>query len=575
FPFTQMASTLDSIRPPPILPPLRGIYAGKYKDRNPDLKTAGIVSDVGGDTAATATKEMERAESPEPTKKFHRTFRSEPGERIVFYGKASDPQLRWAERMTHGIKYPKGEGAGGVLNPTPLTFYQQRFMDRLEAAQVNAKKRPLGRCPDGREMGLLPQNLDKDNTTFGITVEKIGSAGELLNPSATPIELATEAASDANTYLVSHKALLAGEQASRGYNWRLKDAGGAKRWGKPTPHDNTGGGTRKCMSWIGDEAAARREALVDKRLDDFRERTQPQLGKNLDPIKDTMKVPPDHTFGVLHKPDPYGVGDLLHGRAPKHFLRGEDRRRALVAALRTQLKTMNYERFKDLEDAFRFYDKSGSGKLSADDIRAACREMSVPLDDSLLEQLIDFCDVNGDGLIDYQEFANFLNWRDISVRSQSDYGKRTLDSEARLARQIDESISAHKTTNSMYSAAVGRYDPTRFRTYGCATIRSDLPAPAVRSVSDRRAYGNEGDAASCLNPSIFTSHGVFEHDLKAPRSAEEISGIFSAAGISLDDSLVRRAFDLAGADRLGIDEFRKVWARAAAEDAASNTEGCC
>ena len=97
--------------------------------------------------------------------------------------------------------------------------------------------------------------------------------------------------------------------------------------------------------------------VVAKRVDDFRERTQPQLGQVHDPIKETMRVPPDHSYGILFKPDEFGAGDLMHGRAEGNYLRGCDRDRGLVAAIRQQLKKANYHNFNDLRAAFDHYDE--------------------------------------------------------------------------------------------------------------------------------------------------------------------------------------------------------------------------
>ena len=97
--------------------------------------------------------------------------------------------------------------------------------------------------------------------------------------------------------------------------------------------------------------------IVSKRVDDFRERTQPQLGKVHDPIKETLLVPPDHTFGVMIKPDEYGAGDLIHMRVPGEYLRRKERERGVLAAIRQHLKKANYHNFGDLKEAFRFYDK--------------------------------------------------------------------------------------------------------------------------------------------------------------------------------------------------------------------------
>lgn len=42
----------------------------------------------------------------------------------------------------------------------------------------------------------------------------------------------------------------------------------------------------------------------------------------------------------------------------------------------------------------------------------ACEQAGLHLDEKLLDQLLDYCDVDKDGLINYLEFANFLNWKD-------------------------------------------------------------------------------------------------------------------------------------------------------------------
>ena len=45
-------------------------------------------------------------------------------------------------------------------------------------------------------------------------------------------------------------------------------------------------------------------------------------------------------------------------------------------------------------------------------LRESCLKFHLPVEPELLEQLMDICDVNRDGFIDYVEFANFLNWKD-------------------------------------------------------------------------------------------------------------------------------------------------------------------
>lgn len=58
--------------------------------------------------------------------------------------------------------------------------------------------------------------------------------------------------------------------------------------------------------------------------------------------------------------------------------------------------------------------------------------------------------------------------------------------------------------------------------YGVPTIRSDIPAPRIRRISDRTNYGEEGTAYSLLHPTIFSQKGVFERDFFKTRSKKEV-----------------------------------------------------
>ena len=62
-----------------------------------------------------------------------------------------------------------------------------------------------------------------------------------------------------------------------------------------------------------------------------------------------------------------------------------------------------------------------------------------------------------------------------------------------------------------------------YRCYGVPTIRTDLPAPRIRRVDDRKNYGDESDAYGLVNPSVFSQRGVHEKDFLLPRSKEEVS----------------------------------------------------
>ena len=102
-----------------------------------------------------------------------------------------------------------------------------------------------------------------------------------MNPPKTAQQVYDEGEVGRNLYRLSHKDFWVGEQKQRNYT-----LGSYKRFdnfGVPTPHDNEGNPTYKSLKWVTELLGEKAAPIVSKRVDEFRERTQPQLGKVHDP----------------------------------------------------------------------------------------------------------------------------------------------------------------------------------------------------------------------------------------------------------------------------------------------------
>lgn len=564
----------------------QSIYAGKYKDRTPQLRPAGKLT-TSGDKIITCLKPPHdgRPPSPDVIRRFRSTMRPDAGEMRIFYGKAKDPQLVWAKEMTHGINTHPSQFANELVNPRPKTLFQQRTLDRKENLYSSHKRAPLGIAHD-QSVGL-PKGLNKYEFTFGLPTALDIGAGGLINPNKTYADVENETRVGHELYLRSHMDFDAGEQFHRSYtspNFNFKS-----KFGMPTPHDVSGKHLKKTLKWISEVEQDRATKIVSKRVDEFRERSQNQLGQTRDPIKDTLRVHPDHTFGILLKPDQYGAGDLLHMRTPGHYLRGHDRQRGFIAAIRQHLKKSNYHNFKDLQSAFKHYDKDGSGKIDLNELREVCIQFSLPVEPELLCLLMDYCDTDKDGQINYIEFANFLNWKDkmpdgqdeptLNKQAPKEVVEETLAREndmtpqtpqsaestpRRLQKQIDKAFGDQRTSASMINAVIGPngISTKDFRCYGVPTIRTDLAAPRIRRMDDRKNYGDESDAYGLVNPSMFSQKGVYEKDFLLPRSKEEIRQIFTNIGVLLTgetfENLYQSAAKLHPKGFVSVEAFRAV-----------------
>ncbi|KAJ8320714.1 hypothetical protein KUTeg_002358 [Tegillarca granosa] len=236
--------------------------------------------------------------------------------------------------------------------------------------------------------------------------------------------------------------------------------------------------------------------------------------------------------------------------------------------------------------------QENKGKIDVNDLREACIQYHLPVEPELLEQLMDACDVNRDGCIDYLEFSNFLNWKDkmpsgfpqktetnlelikentniestSRLASDADLVRRTPQSAEstprRLQKQIDKAIGDHRTSSSMINAVIGGVNTQDYRRYGVPTVRSDLPAPRIKRVDDRKNYGDESDAYGLVNPSLFSRHNVYEKDFLLPRTKEEIMEIFTSIGTRMTRENLEQLYDTAAQLHpkgfVSVESFRNI-----------------
>ncbi|WJX85548.1 hypothetical protein P8452_67984 [Trifolium repens] len=63
---------------------------------------------------------------------------------------------------------------------------------------------------------------------------------------------------------------------------------------------------------------------------------------------------------------------------------------------------------KELKEAFWVFDKDKDGYISSNELRSVLRAIGEKVTEEELDQMIKMADMNGDGLIDYQEFIRMM-----------------------------------------------------------------------------------------------------------------------------------------------------------------------
>lgn len=103
------------------------------------------------------------------------------------------------------------------------------------------------------------------------------------------------------------------------------------------------------------------------------------------------------------RPD-YELMELPRGKGPASPVVVREHTAALSDRIHTK--------FKMLKDAFRSFDENKDGRLSKQELLMAIRCFNLPIPIEHAVQIAELCDEDGDGLINYNEFASALKRKD-------------------------------------------------------------------------------------------------------------------------------------------------------------------
>ncbi|XP_038151317.1 EF-hand domain-containing family member B [Cyprinodon tularosa] len=536
------------------------------RDKNQELPRAWKLPPIG-DSVKSCLEEIPHPPTPPALRKYRSSNRPEPEAITVAPWKANDPDV--ASALVHGIRTKSSLPVSDLIAPPKKTDLKQKLEELSESIYASNRKAPLGRTP----VTDLPAWYS-EKTTFGLKTVKGQDARQLINPPKTTEELEKEALEGHEAYIQSHNSYFPGEQIDRKYesnNFNKKSC-----FGIPTPHFSDG--RNLCKALRGLDSCRINFPNPSWKRAGTKEKLALQLGQTTNIRKNTLTLPSEFRLGIVTPSHPCGAGDFIYCTEPGEFVKGLDVQRGLVSALRHRLKIANLQNFPSLLKAFRYYDKKGQGLIDKEDLQAVCHEFNLEISDKVLDDLMEYCDTDKDGFINFVEFANFLNWKNrmpiSECRSYSaavNVGRKPSSEPQQplfpqdLIRPEDlepiEPGSSQKTVRTLrrpkassdhFSTAaseIGAYIdvPPKLngRTYGIPSGRFDIPAPRIKRINDRINYSDLSTAADVIFPPVYAQWGVQKEDFFCPRTKKEIHQIFMNIGANISEETFEEAWKLA------------------------------
>ena len=229
-------------------------------------------------------------------------------------------------------------------------------------------------------------------------------------------------------------------------------------------------------------------------------------------------------------------------------------------------------RFSDMFKAFQYVDLDRSGTLDKQEVRRALDLWNIPIDDEKLDELIEACDHDGDGQVDYKEFVDVLARDTVAPAA---LGKRDMQAkEAMGVESLDKAFLGHGNAVKNARASINDSGSAPSNKQAAAAA---VPAPqmAVPMSGDERAARREKlkkgsfvqSASTALNNRFSDMFKAFQYvdlDRSGTLDKQEVRRALDLWNIPIDDEKLDElieACDHDGDGQVDYKEFVDVLAR--------------
>jgi EF-hand domain-containing family member B len=276
---------------------------GKFKDRNPGLRPAGVITTIPDDsTKACVQPPPPREMTPEKIKKYRKSFNDEPGMKQIHYGVVEDPLPPSA--FTYGKKTYVSDHVHEIIaskKPQTLANFQTELKEQKYSSSI---REPLGK---GYERGYqYPQEVHSDKFKFGQVTIPSESSKVLIFP---PNGITEESKEVQNLYFRSHGLTQAGEQMTR--NYQLPFDKNEHRFGLSEPPELNG--VVRALQPESFGGIHPKTEIIKKVVEDHRNVNSELLGKSKNLGTGKMGNT-DQVFGIPTYKEPWNVGQCIRGQ---------------------------------------------------------------------------------------------------------------------------------------------------------------------------------------------------------------------------------------------------------------------
>jgi len=122
-----------------------------------------------------------------------------------------------------------------------------------------------------------------------------------------------------------------------------------------------------------------------------------------------------------------GIGFPVSKKEARELLRKADRKEENGYVTLPQfmeivemMGSRDHNQHREITEAFRLFDKSGTGFITLEDLRSLCQEVGETMSTNDLEQMIRVADINGIGKIDIKDFKQIMMRTNLFRKSASE-----------------------------------------------------------------------------------------------------------------------------------------------------------